>query len=59
VSGTGARYADAKSAVLKSEDNFLLLTFRRERATLRVELKNLKGEVLDQKEFAPRSTAAP
>ena len=59
VSGTGARYADAKSAVLKSEDNFLLLTFRREPATLRVELKNLKGEVLDQKEFAPRSAAAP
>lgn len=59
VSGTGARYADAKSAVLKSEDNFLLLTLRHEPATLRVELKNLNGEVLDQKDFAPRAASSP
>lgn len=59
VSGTGSRYADPKSVALKSEDNFVLLTFRRGPALLRVELKNLAGEVLDQKEFAPRSGVTP
>ncbi|MEP6671853.1 MAG: hypothetical protein ABJF10_22015 [Chthoniobacter sp.] len=54
VGGTGTPYADPKSAVLKSEDNFVLLTFRRAPAQLRVELKNLNGEVLDRKEFSPR-----
>ena len=58
VSGTGSRYADPKSAILKSEDNFVLLTFRREPASLRVELKNLMGEVLDRKEFGPRAIPA-
>jgi hypothetical protein len=55
VSGTGARYADSKSVVLKGEDNFLLLTFRREPQRLRVELKSLAGETLDQKEFESRA----
>lgn len=55
VSGTGSRYADPKSVVLKGEDNFLLLTLRREPAILRVEMKNLNGETLDRKEFSPRA----
>ncbi|MEO6740774.1 MAG: metallophosphoesterase [Chthoniobacteraceae bacterium] len=57
VSGTGTPYADPKSVVLKSEDNFMLLTFHRAPARLRVELKNLSGEVLDRKEFRPRGPA--
>jgi hypothetical protein len=54
VSGTGTPYADPKSAVLRSEDNFLLLTFRRDPPTLQVEVKNLSGGVLDHKEYRPR-----
>jgi hypothetical protein len=57
VSGTGTPYPDPKSAVLKSEDNFILLTFRREPLELRVDLKNLKGDVLDSKNFYPRAGA--
>lgn len=60
VGGTGTPYPDPKSALLKSEDNFILLTFRRERREVRVELKNMQGEVLDSKTFAPRAgSAAP
>jgi hypothetical protein len=58
VSGTGTPYRDPKSALLKSEDNFMLLTFRRQPRELRVELKNLAGEVLDGKTFAPRAGAS-
>lgn len=54
VGGTGTPYPDPKSAVLKSEDNFILLTFRREPREMRVDLKNLQGEVLDTKTFQPR-----
>ena len=57
VGGTGTPYPDPKSAVLKSEDNFILLTFRREPRELRVDLKNLSGEVLDSKTFAPRANS--
>jgi hypothetical protein len=55
VGGTGAPYRDAKSAFFKSEDNFLLLTFRRQLRELRVELKNFAGEVLETKTFTPRT----
>lgn len=55
VGGTGTPYPDPKSAFLKSEDNFILLTFRREPRELRVELKNFAGEVLDGKTFTPRT----
>lgn len=54
VSGTGARYADPKSVVLKSEDNFILLTFRRDPMEMTVAMKNLGGDILDQKKFGPR-----
>jgi hypothetical protein len=54
VNGTGDRYPDPKSRFLASEDNFVLMTFRREPQTLRVELRNMSGNVLDAKEFAPR-----
>lgn len=59
VGGTGARYADPKSVVFKSEDNFLLLTFRKNPAELVIELKNLAGETLDRKQLAPRSVKGP
>ncbi len=55
ISGTGSPYRDPKSALLKSEDNYLLLTFRRDPPSLRVELKNLAGETLDAKDFGPRA----
>jgi hypothetical protein len=58
VGGTGTPYPDPKSALLKSEDNFMLLTFRREPREVRVELKNLRGEVLDSKTFQPRAGAS-
>ena len=58
VNGTGTRYPDPKSVALKSEDNYLLLTFRRNPATLQVELKNLNGAVLDRKQFLPRGTVS-
>jgi hypothetical protein len=54
ISGTGDRYPDLKSVFLKSEHNFLLLTFHREPAALSVEFKNLSGDTLDRKEFLPR-----
>ncbi|MEP6673398.1 MAG: metallophosphoesterase [Chthoniobacter sp.] len=59
VGGNGTPYPDPKSAVFKSEDNYILLTFRREPRELRVDLKDLRGEVLDSKTFAPRVGAAP
>lgn len=58
VGGTGTPYPDPKSAVLKSEDSFMLLTFRREPREVRVELKNMRGEVLDSKTFTPRPDSA-
>jgi hypothetical protein len=57
VSGTGTPYPDPKSTFLKSDDNFVLLTFRRAPRELRVELKNLAGAVLDAKTFTPRAGA--
>ena len=55
VGGTGTPYPDPKSALLKSEDNFILLTFRRKPRELRVDLKNLRGDVIDSKTFQPRA----
>lgn len=55
VSGKGDRYPDPASAVLKSEDNYVLLTFKSGKA--RVELKSLAGEVLDGHDLAPRQVA--
>jgi hypothetical protein len=59
VGGTGTPYRDPKSGLLKSEDNFILLTFRRTPREVRVDLKNFGGEVLDSKTFTarPGSTA--
>lgn len=59
ISGTGERYADPKSTVFESKDNFVLLTFRRQPMRLIVELKSLAGEVIDRKEFSPRANSGP
>lgn len=55
VGGKGTPYPDPKSAFLKSEDNFILMTFRRTPRELRVELRNFDGAVLDGKTFTPRA----
>lgn len=54
VSGKGAKYADSKSALIKSEDNYILMNVDRKQKALSVELKSTAGDVLDRKEFAPR-----
>jgi hypothetical protein len=54
VNGTGTPYPDPKSQVLKSADNFVLMTFHSDPKTLRIELRGLDGAVLDSKDFAPR-----
>ncbi len=50
--GTGDRYPDPHSRRLVSQDNYLLLTFRRtsEKVSVLVELKNLRGQVLDARQ---------
>jgi len=54
LKGDGDKYPDPKSAVLKSEDNFLLLTFPRGGGAFTARLMNLSGEELDRIEIAPR-----
>jgi hypothetical protein len=59
VSGKGARYPDAASKFLRSEDNLLLLTFPRT-GPARAELQSLAGKVLDSRELPRRvPSAAP
>jgi hypothetical protein len=54
LNGRGNRYPDPHSKFLASEDNYLLLTFRRESNEMRIELKNLQGEVLDGQSYPKR-----
>lgn len=53
VSGKGDRYPDPASTFLKSEDNYVLLSFAPGHKA-RVELKSLAGEILDGHDLAPR-----
>ncbi len=53
VSGTGAKYADPKSALFKSDDNYILITLSRNKEAL-VEMKNLDGQVIDSRSFKAR-----
>ena len=53
LSGKGDKYPDPKSAVLKSEDSFLLLTFRKD-GPARAELRSLDGEGMDRVALKPR-----
>jgi len=49
LKGDGDLYKDPKSTFITREDNYLLLTFTRDRPTLKIEFKNLTGAVLDQR----------
>ncbi len=49
LGGKGAKYADPKSKFFASEDNYLLLSVGKDK--LRVEIKNLDGNALDQKDY--------
>lgn len=49
LSGTGAKYPDPKSVLLKGEDGYVLLTL--DGKTMRVEMKNLAADVLDAAEY--------
>ena len=50
LNGKGSKYPDPKSKALFSEDNYVLLTFSREKQTLTIDLKSLDGKVLDRTE---------
>lgn len=55
VNGRGTPYKDPQSVFLRSEDNFLLLTFSK--GKLKVSVRNLQGDSMDEKTFGPRTTA--
>lgn len=47
LKGDGAPYKDARSKFFAQEDNYLLLTFHRGEPTMKVQFKNLRGEIMD------------
>ena len=51
LSGKGTHYPDPKSAFLKGEDSYILLTLTKNPAKMVVEIKGLGGTVLDRKIF--------
>jgi hypothetical protein len=53
LDGTGDKYADPKSQLLESADNYVVLTFR-PGAPLKVDFKRLDGGLIDSREFKPR-----
>ena len=61
LSGTGTQYADPHSRFLAGKDSYLLLTCDQSTGMLTVELKSLKGEVLDHQRFpsAVRKSSKP
>ncbi|MEW6304932.1 MAG: FN3 domain-containing metallophosphoesterase family protein [Verrucomicrobiota bacterium] len=54
LKGSGDRYPDPQSKFLASEDNYVLLTFKRGASEMTVALKNLKGAILDQRTIKRR-----
>ena len=54
LGGRGAKYPDPESAFFASEDNYLLLTFRRGASELVAELKALDGRSLDRRAWRGR-----
>lgn len=54
LKGDGSPYKDARSAFFASQDNYLLLTFTAGSDKMKVQIKNLKGEVLDTREITKR-----
>ncbi|WP_063768633.1 metallophosphoesterase [Verrucomicrobium sp. BvORR034] len=57
LKGDGSPYKDARSAFFASQDNYLLLTFTAGSDKMKVQIKNLKGEVLDTREITKRGMA--
>ena len=51
LQGRGDKYPDPQSKVLKSEDNYVLMTLTKGKPTMTIELKNLDGQVLDRVEI--------
>ena len=51
LSGKGTHYPDPKSAFLKGEDSYVLLTITKNPAKMVVEIKGLDGRVLDRKTY--------
>lgn len=47
LKGDGSPYKDPQSQFFAQQDNYLLLTFERDKPTVQVQFKNLQGEVLD------------
>lgn len=54
LKGDGSPYKDAKAQFFKSEDNYLLLTFKKGEPTMTVQFKNLRGEVMDTRVIEKR-----
>ena len=54
IKGDGDVYKDAKNQFLTREDNYLLLTFRKDQDSMTVQFKNLRGEILDTREIGKR-----
>ena len=54
LKGDGDLYKDPQSKFHAREDNYLLLTLNRGAPTLKVEMKNLRGEVLEVTELKRR-----
>lgn len=54
LKGDGSNYKDPKSKFFAQEDNYLLLTFEAGSPTMKVQFKNLRGEVLFTREITKR-----
>jgi hypothetical protein len=54
LKGDGDLYQDPQSKFVTREDNYLLLTLTTGAPTMKIQFKNLRGEVLDTTEIAKR-----
>jgi hypothetical protein len=55
LAGTGNKYPDPQSVALMNEDNYILMTFEKQKGQLIVDLKRLDGSVLDTVRYARRT----
>ena len=55
LKGDGAAYKDPQSKFFASEDNYLLLLFKRGEKKMTVQFKNLRGEVMDTRVIEKRA----
>lgn len=54
LKGNGDVYKDSKSKFLGKEDHYLLLIFRQGEDTMKVQFRNLRGEVMDERAIPKR-----